>query len=93
MENHESREGPGGSPVEYMEVLVTSNPAEIAFIKSLLDDEEIEYFFQGEESASLFSTSTRLMVDKEQAARVRELLKAADFPNMKIINEDMEEKD
>lgn len=63
-------------PIEFEEVLRTYNQADLAVIRSVLDDGEIEYFFRGE----IFNLTyplvqpARLFVRKDQAARVRELL-------------------
>jgi hypothetical protein len=35
--------------IEYGEVMFTFHPGDIAFIKSLLDGEDIAYYFQGEQ--------------------------------------------
>ncbi|MGD0886242.1 MAG: hypothetical protein ABSA46_15460 [Thermodesulfovibrionales bacterium] len=64
--------------IEYEEVLSTFHPADIAFIKSMLDREDITYFFQGEQSTNEMPfLSARLMVEKGQVERVAELLKDA----------------
>ena len=41
--------------VDYVEVLSTFNPAEIALIKSLLDSEDITYFIHGENFVQLYA--------------------------------------
>ena len=63
--------------VEYEEVLSTHNPFDIAMIKSLLDAEEIRYFFQGEQFSYVrpLADPVRLMVAKENAEEAREILK------------------
>jgi len=63
--------------VEYEEVLSTYNPFDIAMIKSLLDEEEIRYFFQGEQFSYVrpLADPVRLMVAKEHAKAAREILK------------------
>jgi len=63
--------------VEFVEVLKLFNRAEIAFIKSLLDSEGIQYFFHGEHFSHLLASvePTRLMVRKDQAETARELLR------------------
>jgi len=63
-------------PIEFEEVLRTYNQGDLAVIRSVLDDVEIEYFFRGE----IFNLTypliqpARLFVRKDQVLRVTELL-------------------
>ncbi|MCB9637344.1 MAG: DUF2007 domain-containing protein [Myxococcales bacterium] len=77
-----------GSPPEeehidatFKEVLHTFNTGDIAFIKSLLESEGIEYFFQGENFMSVrpLLEPVRLMVREDQSQRAYDLLKGADL--------------
>jgi hypothetical protein len=63
--------------VDYKEVLTTFNPADIAFIKSILDEENITYFFQGENYLRMdpWALPARLMVKSDQVEKVVEILK------------------
>ncbi len=63
--------------VDYKEVLITFNPADIAFIKSVLDGENITYFFQGENFLRMepMALPARLMVKTDQVDKVVEILK------------------
>ena len=63
--------------VDYVEVLATYNPADVAFIKSLLDSEGIRYFFKGEHFMYMrpLADPVRLMVAADQVAMAREVLK------------------
>lgn len=63
--------------IEYVEFLRTMNPFDIALIKSLLEDQDIAFFFQGEQFAHLVSMGNpiRLMVEKDKVDEVKELLK------------------
>jgi len=63
--------------IEFEEVMATYNPADIAFLKSILDSDEIDYFFKGEHFSYMrpLADPVRLMVRKEQADLIRELLK------------------
>ena len=63
--------------IDYEMILEVLNAGDQAFLKSILDAEGIDYFIQGETVAPyLFhSVAMRLMVNKDQAAEVRELLK------------------
>ncbi len=63
--------------VDYEEILSTYNPFDIAVIKSLLDPEDILYFFQGEQFSYVrpLVEPARLMVAKEDAEEAREILK------------------
>mgnify|MGYP001455828527 CR=1 FL=1 len=63
--------------VDYKEVLSTFNPADIAFLKSLLDSEGIQYFFKGEQFMYIrpFADPARLMIRVDQAQEAMELIK------------------
>lgn len=67
--------------VEMVEVFSTYNPGDIAFIKSVLDGEDIHYFFQGESSAMLVAAGAyaRLLVSKDQVPRAQGILQEAGF--------------
>ena len=62
--------------VDYTEILATYNPADIAFLKSLLDSEGIIYFFKGEHFMYLrpLADPVRLMVRVDQVEQAVELL-------------------
>jgi hypothetical protein len=63
--------------IEYVEVLGTYNPADVALIKSLLDAEDITYCFNAEHSMYVYPgvEPTRLMVKKDEAEEAKEILK------------------
>ena len=63
--------------VDFKEVLATYNPADIAFLKSLLDSENIQYFFKGEHFMYVrpLADPVRLMVRADQVDAAAELLK------------------
>jgi hypothetical protein len=63
--------------IEYELIFEIHNAGDQAFLKSLLDAEGITYFIQGEYVAPFVfhAVPMRLMVKKDQAARVRKLLK------------------
>jgi len=67
--------------VEMTEVFSTYNPGDIAFIKSVLDGEDLHYYFQGESSAMLVAAGAyaRLLVRVDQAERVRDILREIGF--------------
>lgn len=67
--------------VEMVEVFSTYNPGDIAFVKSVLDGEDIHYYFQGENTAMLVAAGAyaRLLVAKDQAGRVRDILREIGF--------------
>jgi hypothetical protein len=75
----DSQNDPEERYLEYEEVLFTFNPADIAFIKSILDGEDIAYYFQGEQFTYVdpLIVPARLMVEKEQIEQVRVLLREA----------------
>jgi hypothetical protein len=66
----------GAEHVEYEEILETYSPTDIAFIKSILDAEDITYFFKGEIIGSIqpMADRAKLMVSKDQAKEVKNLL-------------------
>jgi hypothetical protein len=67
--------------VEMVEVLSTYNQGDIAFIKSVLDGEDIHYFFSGENSLVMVAAGAyaRLLVQADQADRVIEILQDLGF--------------
>jgi hypothetical protein len=67
--------------VEMVEVLSTYNQGDIAFIKSVLDGEDIHYFFSGENSLMMVAAGAyaRLLVQADQADRVIEILQDLGF--------------
>jgi len=62
--------------VDYDEMLATYNPADVAFLKSLLDSEGISYFFKGEHFMYVrpLADPVRLMVRTDQVAQAMEVL-------------------
>ena len=62
---------------DYEYILETFNPMDIAFLKSLLDAEEITYFFQGEHFSYVkpMAIPVRLMVKRDEAEKVREIIR------------------
>jgi hypothetical protein len=61
---------------DYKKILSTSNPGDIAFIKSILDSAGITYFFQGENFVHMaYPMPARLMVKKDEVEKAKELLK------------------
>jgi len=63
--------------IEYVQILETHNAGDRVFLKSILDAEGITYFIQGENVAPYVFNALpmRLMVNKEQADKAREILK------------------
>lgn len=63
--------------IEYTEILRTSNPSDIALIKSILDSEGIIYYFQGEHANNILPPilPARLKVNKAQEKEAVEILK------------------
>jgi hypothetical protein len=64
-----------------VEVYSTYNPGDVAVIKSILDGEDIHYFFQGENTNMLVGAGAyaRLLVQEDHAERVREILQEMGF--------------
>lgn len=63
--------------IDYELIFEIHSASDQAYLKSILDAEEITYFIQGEHVAQFVfhAVPMRLMVKKDQAAKVRELLK------------------
>ena len=63
--------------VDFSEILRTYNQGDIALLKSILNDNEIVYYFKGENFNTLrpLIEPTSLMVRYDQASEVKELLK------------------
>ena len=62
--------------VAFQQILDTYNPADIAILKSILDSEDIIYYFQGDHlTLRPYGAPARLMVDEQQVTLVKELLK------------------
>lgn len=78
---HELPPEPASEYVEYEQILATHSPSDIALLKSIIDAEEITYFFQGEYVAPYVyhALPIRLMVKKDQVAKDREILKDIDI--------------
>ncbi len=72
--------------VQYVDVLHTFNPADISYIKSILDCEGIIYYFKGEHFSRIdpMIEPARLMVEESQVDRVKELLRDSDLSFMTI---------
>ncbi|MHB1688476.1 MAG: putative signal transducing protein [Ignavibacteriaceae bacterium] len=70
--------------VTFVPVLSTYNLGDIALIKSILDDQWIEYFFQGENTSYIRGAMDPaiLMVREDQVPSVIELLKNFDVKYM-----------
>lgn len=62
--------------VKYEKILSTFNPADIAFIKSILDGEGVTYYFLGEQFNYVrpWGDPARLMVARHQVEMVKEIL-------------------
>ena len=92
---HELPVEPDAEPeyIEYEKVLSTFNPADVALIKSILDGEEITYFFHGENFMHIMPLiePARLMVDKEQVERARALLQDLNLSSLAINMSDEEQ--
>jgi hypothetical protein len=62
--------------IEYTEILETFNPGDVAILKSVLDEEDITYFFHGENFGRMgaMMEPSRLMVKSDEAEEARELI-------------------
>ncbi len=63
--------------IEYVELLITYNPTDVALIKSLLEAENITYYFNAEQFMYVrpLAEPARLMVKKDEAEIAKEILK------------------
>ncbi len=63
--------------VNFNEILATYNPADVVFLKSLLESEGIQYFFKGEHFMYMrpLADPVRLMVRQDQVDEALELVK------------------
>lgn len=63
--------------IHFTELLATYNPADVVFLKSLLESEGIQYFFKGEHFMYMrpLADPVRLMVRKDQVEEAVELVK------------------
>ncbi len=62
--------------INYEYILSSFNPGEIAFIKSILESEDITYYIKGENLLYVPLTEpARVLVKKDQAQQAKELLK------------------
>lgn len=63
--------------VNFNQILATYNPADIVFLKSLLESEGIQYFFKGEHFMYMrpLADPVRLMVRRDQVDETMELIK------------------
>jgi hypothetical protein len=67
--------------IDYVEVMGTYNVADIALIKSLLDAENITYYFNAEHFMYVrpLAEQVRLMVKKDEAEKAKEILRDLDL--------------
>lgn len=82
--------------VDFEEILQTYNPADIAFVKSLLDGEGITYLFQGEFFNQMGPpvVPARLLVRKDQVELAKEILQETELAFMAVEkSEPADEKD
>ena len=72
--------------VDFEEVLATYNPADIALLKSILDSEDVTYFFKGEHFQNMrpWADPARLMIRKDQVEFVADLIKDLELSYMGI---------
>jgi len=92
---HELPPEPDPEFVEYQELLFTYNPFDIALLKSLLDAEGINYFFQGEHFSYVrpLAIPVRLMVGKDQISMAAEIIKDLDLTFVASSLSDKEDTD
>jgi hypothetical protein len=69
------------SYVKLVEIFSTYNQGDIAFIKSILDGEDIHYFFSGESTIMMIAAGAyaRLLVQTDDVQRAKEILQDLGF--------------
>ena len=80
--------------VEYEEVLSTFNTGDIAIIRSILDSENVTYYFKGKYHQLMrpLAEPARLMVRKDQVQKAKDILKDLELNYMGFaIDKDSEE--
>ena len=61
--------------VDFKEIMTSSDPGEIAIVKSILDDHQISYFVQGENFSSYYGgIPARILVPKDNVQDAKDLL-------------------
>ena len=62
--------------IEYVELMGTYNPADVALIKGILDAENITYYFNAEHFMYVepLAEQVRLMVKKDEVEKAKEIL-------------------
>ncbi len=67
--------------IDYVEVMGTYNPADVALIKSILDAENITYYFNAEHFMYVrpLAETVRLMVKREEAEKAKDILRDLDL--------------
>ena len=83
---------------EFKEIYKTFNPADIAFIRSLLESNDVVYYVNNENSSMVggitFAEPMRIMVESEQFESAQELLKDFKGNYSKFIGaKELEEED
>ena len=73
---------------DYVEIMGTYNPADVALIKSILDAENITYYFNAEHFMNVrpLAEPVRLMVKTDEAEKAKEILQGL---NLAIIGIDL----
>ena len=82
LNDHLPQEAPDNvSHNDFVEVFSTYHQDDISFIKSILEGEDMTYFFQGESSIMLIAAGAyaRLMVKADDAPRAKEILQDLGF--------------
>ena len=77
---------------DYVEIMGTYNPADVALIKSILDAENITYYFNAEHFMNVrpLAEPVRLMVKTDEAEKAKEILQGL---NLAIIGIDLRKGD
>jgi hypothetical protein len=86
---------PPQQPYNFIEILSTFNLGDIAMIKSLLDSEEIAYYFIGENFNRLdqLVQPARLIVREDHVERAREVLGDFNLRYIGLVGDQEDEKD
>ncbi|MDP4182636.1 MAG: DUF2007 domain-containing protein [Bacillota bacterium] len=88
-EKHEKKHMKDETEIEYIEydlVMTTFSAMDISLIKSILEDNNIAYFIQGESNVNMVGgLPARVLVKREHAEKAGEILKDCSFSYRTIL--------
>lgn len=86
---------PPAGKLDLVELLATYNPGDVAILRSVLDANGVEYFLHGENFAIVqpLVEPTRLLVRRDQAQMVQNLLQGLDLNFLALATDSQPEDD